>query len=214
MDRSAPGLTAPAFHARQRLGSPEELSGAARLGSGATSTNCEMKGAKSMKRKLAIIATLLVLIISAQLPYAPAQPGQAPGTAGQAPDGWRRHDQADVAEVAAGSYNCSENDGPACFMRTTGTRGDFSLHYDSVLLMLPMPKGISLAGPRGAAAASIVGIGGRWGRAPVEQVHPLGRALLWADECDVLRWAATAETVAAPAGRRPLEGCGSRVVVS
>ena len=40
-----------------------------------------------MKRKLAIIATLLVLIMSAQLPSAPAQPGQAPGTPGQAPAG-------------------------------------------------------------------------------------------------------------------------------
>ena len=42
-----------------------------------------------MKRKLAIIATLLVLMVSAQLPSAPAQPGQAPGAPGQAPAGRR-----------------------------------------------------------------------------------------------------------------------------
>jgi enterochelin esterase family protein len=46
-----------------------------------------MKGAKSMKRKLAIIAALLVLAVSAQLPSLPAQPGQAAGAPGQAPAG-------------------------------------------------------------------------------------------------------------------------------
>jgi enterochelin esterase-like enzyme len=81
------GLTAPDFHVRRRSGSPEEPGGASGSGSGASLTNCEMKGARSMKRKLAIIVTLLVLAVSAQPPAAPAQPGQAPGAPGQAPAG-------------------------------------------------------------------------------------------------------------------------------